>query len=191
MNELYWKEPKNVSLAKIVRASMSIPYFFEPFVVRDIPNQGKTKNVKWEKHAKYYGPVPANVKFVDGGMLSNFPINVFHRKDGGVPRMPTFGVRLSVYRENYSTTKTFFSMAGAMISTMRQIHDYDFLYKNPDYENLICCIDADEQFNWLDFNMTKDEQVKLFNLGAKKAIDFLHDFNWEKYKDIREKLALN
>ena len=32
---------------------------------------------------------------VDGGMLSNFPIEVFDRTDGKPPRWPTFGIKLS------------------------------------------------------------------------------------------------
>ena len=32
---------------------------------------------------------------VDGGMLSNFPIEVFDRTDGKAPRWPTFGIKLS------------------------------------------------------------------------------------------------
>jgi NTE family protein len=74
-----------------------------------------------------------------------------------------------------------------MVSTMRQIYDYDFLLKNPDYSKLICKIDADGQFNWLDFNMSDEERVKLFNLGALKAVEFLEEFNWEAYKVIRGK----
>ena len=120
--------------------------------------------------------------------LSNFPINVFHRPDGGVPSRPTFGVRLSAYRETYSTNKSVFGLSGAMITTMRQIHDYDFLLKNKDYKKLICKIDADESFNWLDFNMSEEQQVKLFKLGALKAIQFLEQFDWEGYKKIREDL---
>jgi len=142
----------------------------------------------WKEYASYFGPVPPSVKFVDGGMLSNFPINVFHRQDGSIPRMPTFGVRLSPFRENYSSVKNLGGFAGAMVSTMRQIFDYDFLLKNPDYKQLICRIDASEKFNWLDFNMSEDDQIKLFNLGAKKAVEFLKDFDWEKYKETRKKL---
>lgn len=185
MVELYWDNPNEVSPAKLVRASMSVPFFFEPFKVSDIPNSGTINDEKWDKYARYNGPVPANVRFVDGGMLSNFPINVFHREDGGVPRMPTFGVRLSTYRETFSDTDKFMGMNGAMINTMRQIHDYDFLLKNPDYKQLICRIDADKTFNWLDFNMTEESQVSLFNLGARKAVEFLKKFDWEAYKTSR------
>lgn len=186
MAELYWANPNSISPAKLVRASMSIPFFFEPFEIANIPNAGNENDEKWYKYARYKGPVPSKVKFVDGGMLSNFPINVFHREDGGVPRMPTFGARLSTYRENFSKTDSILGMSGAMISTMRQIHDYDFLLKHPDYSKLICSIDADGQFNWLDFNMSDDDKVNLFNLGALRAIEFLEEFDWEAYKTIRE-----
>lgn len=73
--------------------------------------------------------------------------------------------------------------------TMRQIYDFDFLLRHPDYKKLICSIDADGQFNWLDFNMKPKDRVELFNLGAKKAVDFLVEFDWEKYKIIRSEIG--
>ena len=57
-----------------VRASMSIPFYFRPVDV-DTGNGTAT--------------------WVDGGLLSNFPITVFDRTDGGKPRWPTWGVKLS------------------------------------------------------------------------------------------------
>jgi len=189
MAELYWQQPEKINPALLVRASMSIPFFFEPFKLENIPNAGTDNDPKWDEYARYYGKVPNKVRFVDGGMLSNFPINVFHRTDGGIPSRPTFGARLSAYRENYSDTDSFFGFNGAMISTMRQIYDYDFLLKNPDYRKLICRIDADQQFNWLDFNMAEKDQIALFELGASKAIEFLETFDWEEYKNIRAQLT--
>lgn len=188
MTELYWSNPEDIAPAKLVRASMSVPFLFEPFQVNHLPNKGHKNDKNWIEHASYYGPVPPSVKFVDGGLLSNFPINVFHRSDGGIPRMPTFGVRLSTFREDYSRIGSLGNFAGAMISTMRQIFDYDFLLKNPDYKHLICRIDASEQFNWLDFNMSEEDQIKLFNLGAEKAVEFLNTFDWKAYKKVREDL---
>lgn len=188
MTELYWSEPSKVTPAKLVRASMSVPFFFEPFEVKNIPNAGNAKDSKWIEFTKYYGPVPPSAKFVDGGMLSNFPINVFHRENGGIPRMPTFGVRLSTFRQKHNDTSSFLKFNGAMINTMRQIFDYDFLLRNPDYKHLICMIDADQEFNWLNFNMTRPRQIELFNLGAKKAVEFLEGFDWENYKEIRKQV---
>ncbi len=193
MAELYWRDPESVKPSVLVRASMSIPFFFEPFEVNDIPNDEKvpllpaerTYKQLWDDHASYTGPIPPRVKFVDGGMLSNFPINVFHRTDGLPPTRPTFGVRLSTYRDNFVNVKNLMSFSGAMISTMRQIHDYDFLMRNPDYRSLICRIDADKDFNWLDFEMPQRDRIKLFLHGAVKATEFLECFDWEKYKETR------
>jgi NTE family protein len=203
MSELYWSNPGKVNPAKFVRASMSIPFFFYPFQVDGIPNAGtkedvklKKEETKWLKHTGFFGEIPSTARFVDGGMLSNFPINAFHRS-AGVPKKPTFGARLSTWRDEYSRTDKLDSMMGAMISTMRQLHDYDFLLRNPDYSQLICNIDADArrdengnvEFNWLDFNMPRDKQVKLFIHGATKAVGFLETFNWDNYKSIRKGLA--
>ncbi|MCH2216459.1 MAG: patatin-like phospholipase family protein [Flavobacteriales bacterium] len=188
MTELYWSNPEDIAPAKLVRASMSVPFLFEPFQVNHLPNKGHKNDKNWIEHASYYGLVPPSVKFVDGGLLSNFPINVFHRSDVGIPRMPTFGVRLSTFRKDYRNTNNFGNFSGAMINTMRQIFDYDFLLKNPDYKHLICRIDASEQFNWLDFNMSEEDQIKLFNLGAEKAVEFLNTFDWKAYKKVREDL---
>ncbi len=189
MAGLYYKNPDENNPALMVRTSMSVPFFFEPFMAKDLPNAGTKDNAMWKKMASYSGEVPKYARFVDGGLLSNFPINVFHRKDGGVPRMPTFGVRLSTYRDSYNNTDGIFGMTGAMISTMRQIFDYDFLIKNPDYNQLIGKINADASFNWLNFDMTPEKQRELFALGATKAAEFLNTFNWGKYKVTRENLA--
>lgn len=186
MAELYWKDVNEVPPAKFVRASMSIPFFFYPFEVRDIPNAGQEGVQNWVQYASYSGEVPETVKFVDGGMLSNFPINTFH-VSSGIPSRPTFGVRLSTYRKSYSRAEKLLGFSGAMISTMRQIHDYDFLLKNPDYKELICRIDADEKFNWLNFGMSDERQQELFLLGARKGLEFLERFDWQVYKKIRGK----
>lgn len=59
-----------------VRGSMSIPFFFRPARLAD-----KSGAEHW---------------IVDGGMLSNFPIDLFDCQPGSEPRWPTFGIKLSV-----------------------------------------------------------------------------------------------
>ncbi len=200
MAELYWADPGKVKPSCFVRASMSVPFFFRPYRVENIPRAGRQEDkdlpkerTTWRKHAGYYGVIPNKVRFVDGGMLSNFPVNAFHMRPG-MPKKPTFGARLSTWRDQYSKTGSLPGFSGAMISTMRQLHDYDFLLRNPDYKQLICSIDADAKededgntmFSWLDFSMSVEKQVKLFNLGAAKALGFLENFSWEKYKESRK-----
>jgi len=186
MANLYWDlAKKDVCPASFVRASMSIPFFFEPFAVKEIPAQGTRGNSLWIDLAGYYGVVPNEIKFVDGGMLSNFPINIFHLN--GMPKKPTFGVRLSSYREEPADTTTFPGFLTGMFDALRQQFDYDFLLKHPDYKHLICKIDADKAYNWLDFSISDKDKIGLFTLGATRAIEFLECFDWDAYKEIRKK----
>lgn len=70
---LYGLEADEQLVADAVRASISVPFVFEPVLVRSA--DGST------------------ITLVDGGVLSNFPIDVFDRLDGAQPRWPTFGVK--------------------------------------------------------------------------------------------------
>ncbi|MBT3383559.1 MAG: hypothetical protein HN778_04265 [Prolixibacteraceae bacterium] len=186
MAHLYWGEKMwTESPAKMVRASMSVPFFFVPFEIDNIPGGGEPANKAWIDSANFHGPIPKKVKFVDGGMISNFPINVFHSKTGATPRKPTFGVKLSSYREECADVDDLGGLMGSMINTMRHDSDNEFLIQNPDFKKLICFIDADKDFNWLNFKMSNEKKKKLFLLGAKKAIDFINTFDWESYKKVR------
>jgi NTE family protein len=73
-----------------VRASMSIPFFFQPF-------QQKTAQ--------------GVCVWVDGGLLENFPVTVFDRTDGKPSRWPTFGIKLSA-RPTLQVDKGFRSIIG-------------------------------------------------------------------------------
>lgn len=188
MTHLYWGDDyKKQSAAKMARASMSVPFFFIPFEIDNVVNGGEPANQSWISYANYHGTIPKKVKFVDGGMLSNFPINVFHFTPGTVPRKPTFGARLSSYRNESADVDDMGGFLGSMVSTMRHDSDNEFLIKNPDFEKLICFINADKDFNWLNFKMSDEQKKKLFLLGAQKALDFITNFDWEAYKLLRKK----
>ena len=92
MAPLYWQDPGEVDPALYVRASMSIPYFFSPLRVEKVP-QGNEARDRWDELAGYGEEPPSVCTFVDGGIMSNFPINLFHVQDR-IPRAPTFGVKL-------------------------------------------------------------------------------------------------
>ncbi|MGH1554768.1 patatin-like phospholipase family protein [Streptomyces sp. L7] len=75
-------DPDTASVADAVRAaSASIPFYFRPVKFRAGPSQGSQRLV-----------------FVDGGLLSNFPVDLFDRRDLTPPRWPTIGVKLSMRR---------------------------------------------------------------------------------------------
>lgn len=183
MRSLYWKNPDEINPALFVRASMSVPYFFTPLTISGIP-QGLEAVKNWVELAKYTGPVPETIHLVDGGIMSNFPIDIFH-KVNSVPRLPTFGARLGVDRNEPNKVSSPLNLFGAMFNSLRHLHDYDFILKNPDYEMLVQHILIGEH-NWLNFAMSDHDKIDLFRRGAAAAGDFLRKFDWMEYKRRRE-----
>ena len=188
MASLYWSNPESENPALFVRASMSIPYFFSPLQIDNIP-QGPDAQKNWVETVSFTGALPDTCFFVDGGILSNFPIDVFH-KQNSVPRMPTFGIRLGDNRNMANKISNPTNLFGAMFNSSRHLHDYDFLLKNPDYSLLIEKIDIGDH-DWLNFGISDDDKVDLFKRGAIAADRFLRQFDWSNYKKIREQLINN
>ncbi|MFW5835761.1 MAG: patatin-like phospholipase family protein, partial [bacterium] len=56
MRKLYWKEPESTNPAWYVRASMSIPYFFHPVVLKDIPGGTEAMDL-WDDLTGYRGQI--------------------------------------------------------------------------------------------------------------------------------------
>jgi NTE family protein len=72
---LFDLDPDEQNVADAVRMSLSIPFYFRPCELRHA-GTGEVATI------------------VDGGVLSNFAIEIFDRTDGRTSRWPTFGVRL-------------------------------------------------------------------------------------------------
>lgn len=204
---LYFSNPDSINPAEYVRASMSVPGFFEPHVVRNIPHINLSSEVaeKWKKikgikdpKAFFTNGFPQNVEFVDGAMVSNFPFDIFHTRTG-TPKLPTFGVKLALdlYRPKSNRVGRF---AMGLVNTSRRMLDNHFHANvNAEYNELVKEIEITklangEQPHWLDFSMPETHLEHLFVCGAKAAIDFLRTdpgnpgqgFNWEKYLQIRQ-----
>ena len=71
---IYGLDPDEQHVADAVRASMSIPFLFRPVTLTSAAGLEST--------------------LVDGGLLSNYPIDTFDRLDSKPPRWPTLGVTL-------------------------------------------------------------------------------------------------
>jgi NTE family protein len=185
MAELYFEDPAALSPARFVRASMSIPVFFQPCRVRPIPKPADAAQ-RWERHTGYAGRIPDEVVFVDGGVMSNFPISLFHV--AGEPRMPTFGVKLGVDRSEARSVRKPGEFLGALFDAARHCADFDFLYRNPEYRSLMTWIETGDH-NWLDFFMSDAAKLDLFARGAEAGAKFIKAFNWERYQKIRKGMA--
>jgi len=181
MAAMYWKDPDAVNPAGFARASASIPVFFRPYVVEGI-SEIIGGSATWDRLGSFTGKLPDKVSFADGGLLSNFPIDLFKRQ--GVPRAPTLGARLGSKHRTAKETKKLKQYAGQLFGALRHYADYDFIFKNPLYKQLVTHINTDG-YNWLDFNMKQKDMLGLFREGVVAGYDFLENFDWEEHKELR------
>ncbi|GAA4162846.1 hypothetical protein GCM10022217_31010 [Chryseobacterium ginsenosidimutans] len=200
MANLYWSEDemKHISPAEFVRASMSVPFFFEPMQKRINKDDDSVKYAwKFWMNTQQENINPVGV-FIDGGSISNFPIDLFHSADIFYPRMPLFGVQLTsdsdILSERGKTSeeilKSPLSFAGNIISTLKGFNDKTFLTKHTFYHLFSIQTVNCGTSNWLNFFMKKEEKEELFNRGFVAALDFLNNFDWEKYKYERMMLSM-
>jgi NTE family protein len=191
-NPDYWNKDyaELVSPAVYVRASMSLPFIFYAFIPRD-----KHVYIPAGSSLKKTGTLHTLARFIDGGMLSNFPIREFHVTPPVHPRYPTFGVLLGgEYPESNATeeasmkrkflTLSVFKFILSFISTFRNFYDKDFLMTHPEFKQLVQTVNT-KKFNSLDFGMPLETKKELFEEGAKAAIKQLLDFDWPTYLSSR------
>jgi len=183
MAELFYTNPDSANPADFTRASMSIPFFFQPFRLNNLPG-GADAWRKWNQLTGLVASIPNEILFMDGGIISNFPIDIFHNNTK-VPDAPTFGVKIGLDKAEINANKKFFSLIGSVFNTARFSSDDNFLRTNPDFRHLIGYIDSGNH-NWLNFGLTDEAKVDLFIRGAQSASKFLNTFDWAKYKKIRE-----
>lgn len=141
-------------VADAVRSSMSIPFFYRP-VELDFP-----------------GAAPSVL--VDGGMLSNFPVDVFDRTDGKPPRWPTIGIKLSAKQQPDAIehhVEGDISLAMAMLGTMQSWNDQMHL-DDPGVIGRTIFVDT-LGVNTTDFGITRAMQDALFESGRAAATRFI------------------
>ncbi len=148
-----YSETPNVVVAEAIRASMSIPMFFEAWTF--------TNNN------------PNDHLYVDGGMLYNFPITYFDT--AGTPNPETMGLYLAdihntappvtiEYNHVITYVKTVFE-------TIMNAQVIDFQY-DAEEKNRTAIID-NLGISAIDFNLTKDQQNALLQSGIQYATAYL------------------
>ncbi|MGD0748004.1 MAG: patatin-like phospholipase family protein [Acidimicrobiales bacterium] len=149
-------DPDKQYVADAVRASMSIPFFFRP-VSLPIP-----------------GHPPSTL--IDGGLLSNFPVDAFDRVDGRPARWPTIGIKLLARQDpnevQHVVTGTV-SLAEAIFGTMASWHDRMQL-DDPRVVQRTIFVDT-SGVKSTDFEIDKSTQKKLFESGRVAAERFLSE----------------
>ena len=166
---LYGLDPDQQSVADAVRASTAIPFFYHP--ARLTSADGRTSTL------------------VDGGLLSNFPIDSLDRTDGEPPRWPTFGVTLlpDLPADN-----------AQVIPALRPLHvlggptlleqvvttilvGRDQAYLNQPWVNARTIRIDTSAVGVLDFDLDESGKRTLYQSGFQAGAEFLSTWDWPGY----------
>ncbi|MEC0280352.1 patatin-like phospholipase family protein [Bacillus halotolerans] len=148
----YGLNPDMFPVARAVRMSCSIPYFFEPIKLK---TDTGTANV------------------VDGGVLSNFPIWLFSKER----KRPVIGVTLAP-NERERPKKNIgnaFELFGALFETMKDAHDARHIASR--YEQNIIFLPVDNVMA-TEFHLTQQKKLALIELGKSRTEQFLKQWTY-------------
>lgn len=150
-------DPQRFPIARAVRMSCSIPYFFQPYLI----------NRAQEPHY-----------IVDGGLLSNFPVWLFDVE--GVPRWPTFGFRLHDSNVDQQTARItgILTYSKALLTTMLEAHDRLYVKKAQAVRTIFI---PTMKIRATHFQLSDAEKKQLFESGKKAAEKFLASWDFECY----------
>jgi NTE family protein len=145
----YGISPGAFSIAKAIRMSCSIPYFFEPVKLRT--NDG------------------VNI-LVDGGVLSNFPMWLFDNERSPRTR-PVLGIKLShsEYEHERHPIRNAIQLFAALFETMKDAHDARYISKK--HAKNIIFIPTEGVLS-TEFQLTEEKKQVLVQLGKDCAKQF-------------------
>ncbi|MGY4653817.1 patatin-like phospholipase family protein [Mycobacterium sp. URHB0021] len=150
----YGVDPDEYSVPRAVRASSAVPFVFEPVRV-------------------------SGATWVDGGLLSNFPVHLFDSSDA--PRWPTFGIRLSAPPGMPPTHQIRGPLSLAFGALETLISDQDAAYVDDPCTVRRTIFVPAESVGSLDFDITAEERDALYNRGLHAAQEFLDSWDYPDY----------
>jgi NTE family protein len=154
----YGLEPGNQRIVDAVRASMAIPFFFEP--VRFRAPAGTLGGQDFPK---------GDVVWVDGGMLDNYPLDVFDRTDGEPSRWPTIGIKLSARETVVTTTNVDNTVSEAFACLQTLLDNADRYYVDQEHQRTTTIFVDTTGISTTDFGLTTTQQETLFDNGQSAA----------------------
>jgi NTE family protein len=145
-----------------VRASMSIPFFFDPVRLR--APAASVDGCTYEA---------GSVTWVDGGMLSNFPVEVFDRCDGAPSRWPTIGIKLSARQTLMAARPDVSNVPDEAIACLHTLLDNaDRYYLTADKAAQTIFVDSGG-LKATEFHLSTGDQQKLAANGRQAARNWL------------------
>jgi NTE family protein len=169
--DYYGQKSDDQKVVDAVRASMSIPFFFEPVTFTALATDVDVPSPSGGTIRTHYDG--GEVTWVDGGMLRNFPINAFDREDGAPPRWPTIGVKLSSLQTRYpatAATKSTFKEARGCLHTM--MNEWDAYAVDAATAGRTIFVD-NGGIATTQFDLSMEQQNMLFLNGVSAATQFV------------------
>ena len=167
----YGVNPDDQDPVRAVRASMSVPFYFEPvhFSAREA-----TVEVEGPGGSSALVRFPAgDHTWVDGGLLAKFPIHTFDRTDGQPPRWPTIGVKLSQFQTDYSTTTFRESAIAVAVRCLKaMMNEWQTVASHQSTVGRTIFVD-NIGLSAMDFDLTPHQHDELFLNGVDAATKFV------------------
>ncbi|MCM3743971.1 patatin-like phospholipase family protein [Sporosarcina luteola] len=146
----YGIEPGMFSIARALRMSCTIPFFFEP--------------------VRFKAPTGETI-VVDGGVLSNFPMWVFDDAEGRRER-PLIGMKLSHRKDQVGGKEinNALNLFEALFSTMKNAHDERYISRKHEKDIIFIPVD---QYSATQFDMEDEQKDALMAIGRSRTDEFL------------------
>ena len=146
----YGIEPGMFPIARALRMSCNIPFFFEP--------------------VRFKAPTGETI-VVDGGVLSNFPMWIFDDANGRRER-PLVGMKLSHRKDDMGGREitNALNLFEALFSTMKNAHDERYISRKHEKDIIFIPV---EQYSATQFNMEDEQKDELIEIGRLRAKQFL------------------
>lgn len=171
--ETYGIDSRTFPVAKAVRMSCSLPFFFDPVKlrVRRGPNQRK-------KTAVFGQPT----YIVDGAILSNYPLWIFDREIDQWPNhVPTIGFQLVGSKEpGPRQVRGPITMLQALFSTMSTAHDHRYIERHSRFRTVKILSDM---VHTTEFSISEEKLRELFLSGVKAGDDFFSAWTYSGYSN--------
>lgn len=146
----YGISPQAFPIARALRMSCGIPFFFEPVKLK---------------------VGTGDFIFVDGGVLSNFPLWIFDDKKN-TRKHPILGLKLSHQKSKLQEREinNALNLFEALFSTMKNAHDERYISRK--HENNIIFIPVDG-YSATQFELEDEAKKELIEVGRKRTTQFL------------------
>jgi NTE family protein len=167
----YGIDSRKFPVSKAIRMSTSIPYFFDPVMLRK-RRSGEAKGEPFHNQFVYV---------VDGGILSNFPLWIFDKEKETEDEkgIPAIGFQL-VGRSSKEprTISGPISMFQALFSTMMDAHDERYIEESSQFRTIkIPTVGVQVT----QFNISKEKSEELFQSGVKAASKYFDKWSISAY----------